>query len=239
MKKLSLEDLFSVLHDDIEHQLINVRKVLVHPVAKGDASEAVWLNLFKKYLPQRYQVDKAFIVDSNECVSDQIDVVIFDRQYTPFIFHYNGNIMLPAESVYAVFETKQICNSRNIKYAQEKISSVRQLHRTSLSIPHAGGTYPPKVLFPIIGGILTLDSEWDPPLGKSLEKVLKKAEDLGRLDFGCVASHGYFSFNKATSNYDIQYRSKPLTIFLLKLISELQFCGTVPMIDVDAYAKWI
>jgi len=34
---------------------------------------------------------------------------------------------------------------------------VRRLHRTSLPIPHAGGTYQPKALTPILGGILTFD----------------------------------------------------------------------------------
>jgi hypothetical protein len=29
------------------------------------------------------------------------------------------------------------------------------------------------------------------------------------------------------------------TAFLFKLISLLQFSGTVPMIDVEAYAKWL
>jgi len=32
---------------------------------------------------------------------------------------------------------------------------------------------------------------------------------------------------------------KPATSFLFKLISQLQFSGTVPMIDVQAYAKWL
>ena len=32
---------------------------------------------------------------------------------------------------------------------------------------------------------------------------------------------------------------KPATAFLLKLISMLQFSGTVPMIDVTAYAQWL
>jgi hypothetical protein len=32
---------------------------------------------------------------------------------------------------------------------------------------------------------------------------------------------------------------KPATAFLFKLISQLQFSGTVPMIDVEAYGKWL
>jgi len=32
---------------------------------------------------------------------------------------------------------------------------------------------------------------------------------------------------------------KPATAFLFKVIAQLQFSGTVPMIDVDTYAKWL
>ncbi len=32
---------------------------------------------------------------------------------------------------------------------------------------------------------------------------------------------------------------KPATAFLFKLISQLQFSGTVPMIDIQAYARWL
>jgi len=32
---------------------------------------------------------------------------------------------------------------------------------------------------------------------------------------------------------------RPATAFLFNLISRLQFSGTVPMIDVQAYARWL
>ncbi len=56
---------------------------------------------------------------------------------------------------------------------------------------------------------------------------------------GCVAAHGHFSFNRDTSAYDVVAGGKPATAFLFKLISQLQFSGTVPMIDVQAYARWL
>ncbi len=107
MTEWSLSQLLSGLHDDIQQRLETVRKSFGHPGTKGDASESVWLELFKKYLPERYSADTAHVVDSNGDFSEQIDVVIFDRQYTPFIFRYEGKVIIPAESVYAVFEAKQ------------------------------------------------------------------------------------------------------------------------------------
>lgn len=237
MTNWSLTTLLEGLHDDIHKQLETARKIMGHPVSKGDASEKIWLELFQTYLPKRYQAEKAFVVDSNGEFSQQMDVVIFDRQYSPFIFTYKGEIIIPAESVYAAFEAKQTINADLVKYALEKVESVRKLHRTSLPIPHAGGTYPAKPPINILGGILTFESDWNPGMGDALHNILKA--EPGGLNLGCVASHGYFSYNDKQGTYDFVTGSKPATTFLFKLISQLQFSATVPMIDVSAYSKWI
>lgn len=239
MSDWSLSKILESLHEDIQQKLKNVRESFVHPDTKGDASEIVWLKLLQTYLPRRYQVKKAHIVDSMGDFSEQIDVVIFDRQYSPFIFHYEDQIILPAESIYAVFEAKQTVNAKNIRYAQKKVQSVRKLHRTSLPIPYANGTYDPKPPISILGGILAFESDWNPPLGQPFMESLELGKDKRRLDLGCIATHGYFNYNKETSIYDISKGSKPATAFLFNLISQLQFSGTVPMIDVQAYAKWL
>ena len=155
MNDWSLSQLLSGLHDEIQQKLAIARKSFAHPGTKGDASEQVWLDMLQAYLPQRYQAASAHVVDSHGNFSDQIDVVVFDRQYSPFIFKFQGQTIVPAESVYAAFEAKQAINATQVEYAQKKVATVRRLHRTSLPIPHAGGTYPAKQLIPILGGLLT------------------------------------------------------------------------------------
>ena len=179
------------------------------------------------------------MVDSRGNFSDQIDAVVYDRQYSPFIFCYEAQTIIPAESVYAVFESRQTLNANHINYAREKVASVRRLHRTSLPIPHAGGTYPPKPLIPICGGLLTLESDWNPALGEPLRTALGDGQQSDHLDLGCVAAHGYFRFDEENKRYETYEGGKPATAFLLTLISQLQFSGTVPMIDVEAYAAWL
>lgn len=233
----SLTTVLESLHDDITNRLEIARKAMGHPVAKGDSSEKIWIELFQEYLPKRYSAEKAFIVDSKGEFSQQIDVVIFDRQYSPFIFNYKDQLVIPAESVYAVFEAKQSVNADMISYAQSKVNSVRKLHRTSLPIPHAGGTYKPKEPIKIIGGVLSFESDWTPPMGQPFESSLNK--DKGCLNIGCVASRGHFIFEESFGSYQVFKENKPATAFLLQLISLLQFAGTVPMIDVLAYLQWL
>jgi hypothetical protein len=233
----SLAQLLSGLHDDIESRLNTARKSFAHAPTKGDASERVWLDLLTTYLPQRYTAETAHVVDSKGTFSDQIDAVIFDRQYTPFIFKYEGQTIVPAESVYAVFEAKQTINAELVAYARAKAASVRKLHRTSLPIPHAGGTYDAKKPQPIMAGILTFESDWSPALGDSLTEALERGDDNDQLDIGCMAAHGIFY--KTGGNIVLSPEKKAATAFVLELIARLQELATVPMIDVRAYASWL
>jgi hypothetical protein len=238
MTDWSLSVLLGGLHDDIQQRLATARKTFAHPGTKGNASENVWLELLQTYLPHRYQAATAHVVDSLGAFSEQIDVVVFDRQYSPFIFRYQGQTIVPAESVYAAFEAKQSINAGEVSYAQKKVASVRRLHRTSLPIPSAGGILPAKPLQHIIGGLLTFESDWNPPLGKHLLDALAGAKSEGRLDLGCVAAHGLFVCD-ANGCHTITPQGKAATAFLFEIIARLQNSATVPMIDIRAYAEWL
>lgn len=233
-----LSKLLGNLHEKIAQELGSAH-VHSHPVSRGDASEQVWRKLLKKYLPRRYKVVRGKVIDSCSRVSEQIDVIVFDRQYTPLVFKREGQAFIPAESVYAVFEVKQTISAAHVRAAQEKVASVRCLHRTSLPIPHAGGTYSPKPLIHIYGGILALESDWTASLSESsLRKYLSGVSDSKFLDLGCVAKGGHF-YTDGNGKHVIGDEEKAVTIFLFKLIAVLQSSGTVSMIDTEEYVRWL
>ncbi len=240
MKEWSLAELFKSLHSKIDEELRIAKTAIEHPGTKGDTSEAIWIELLKTYLPNRYQVCGGHVVDSEGVFSDQIDIVIFDRQYSPFIFDFMGAKVVPAESVYAIFEAKQVMTAAHIEYAKAKITSVRQLTRTSLPIPTATGTAEPKQPQHIIGGILAFESSWNPELGDTLVSVLQaELTEMNRLDIGCVSAHGLFRYNADKKIFETVLSKSAATKFLLELMLELQSKATVPMIDITAYSRWL
>jgi hypothetical protein len=237
MTDWSLPNLLNGLHHGIEHRLTMARTLFEHPVMKGDASEIIWLEFLKLYLPKRYQVTKAVVVDSKGQFSDAIDIVVHDRQYTPFIFSHEGQSVVPAESVYAVFEAKQSLSASQISYAGKKAASVRKLHRTSLAVPNIYGRADPQPLQPVLAGVLTLESEWTPPINiPHIEKANELSSECA-LDIGCVAAHGIFSRKGET--IAVSLGKTPTTAFLFELIAQLQERATVPMIDIRSYAAWL
>lgn len=240
--KVELSEMFMSLQKEMRSKLETGRECFGHPTAKGDDSEHGWLEWFADYLPKRYDVKRAFVLDSRGNISDQIDVVIFDRQYSPFLLRRDSSCYVPAESVYAVLEVKQIMDKENIVYAREKAKSVRTLHRTSAPIPHAGGIYKPKELMPILSGILTYDCSWSPPFGEPFKHSLETTNIDDRLDLGCSICNGSFEarYNaEGLEHLEVATQEKALVFFFLKLTARLQELGTVAAIDLDSYLETI
>lgn len=234
-KKVDIRKIFLGLQSQMRSRLSLNRKILTHPVAKGDATELEWIDMLSAYLPSRYRADRAFVIDCEGNVSDQIDIVIYDRHYSPFILKQNGATYIPAESVYAAIEVKPTLNKTYLEYASQKAESVRRLKRTTAPIVHAGGKIDsPKKPFGILAGILTIDGKFTEALKATLIKL--SAEKF--LHFGCSLDHVSFWFKKHKEDgyfFEKSSRDEALIFFFLNLLSELQHLGTVPAIDLKAY----
>jgi hypothetical protein len=234
--KVNMKQLFLSMQNEMLAKLTTIRTFVPHPGTKGNVTESEWINWLRTYLPKRYSVDQAFVVDNTGDLSDQIDLVIYDQQYTPFVFYYEGVKYIPAESVYAIFEVKQSLNKEHILYAAEKAESVRTLKRTSVPIIHAGGTYPPRPIFNLLAGILTTSSDWNPSFGKSFEEVMRSLNPLQQLNLGCSLQGGSF-LQSTDGSMEISSEKEALIFFFLKLFTELQILGTVPAMDIDLYSR--
>ncbi len=208
-----------------------------HPTDKGANSEKNWIQWFKDYLPKRYKAAKATVIDSRGNTSDQIDIVLYDAQYSYLAFSQNEILYLPAESVYAVFEVKQDLSKAHMEYAGKKAESVRNLYRTSAAIPHAGGVYKPKPLHRILAGILTTNTKWAEPFGEPFQKCLMRYAEIQQIDCGCVLQGGAFYFDYVSQNLKKSNQEESLVYFFLQLLILLQNIGTVPAIDLAEYMK--
>lgn len=235
-KKVLLKDLFSALQETMLSEA-NFSPLLNHPTDQGDNAEKNWIEWFTKYLPKRYKAAKATVIDSHGNTSDQIDLVLYDAQYSYLAFNENGILYVPAESIYAIFEIKQEINKTYMECAGKKAASVRKLHRTSASIPHAGGVYPPKPLHRILAGILTTRNGWNSSFGKPFRKCISEFPVDQRIDCGCVLSDGGFFYDYKSDLLCTSGKEESLIYFFLQLLIQLQRIATVPAIDLGEYIK--
>lgn len=225
---VSLTELF----ENLQSQMVNMmeQKCIPHAPTKGDLTEEAWRGFFKTYLPKRYSCDKAFIIDHLGVLSDQIDVVIYDEHFSPFIFNRGGVKYIPAESVYAVFEVKPYLSKEYFEYAQQKACSVRCLKRTTAPVYCNGklkqGRQPPH----IIAGILTTHKAWENTL---VEQKLDPTSE-GFLDIGCCVNGKSWIWNDGQYLLS-QHDKNSLLTFFMALLEQLQQLGTVPAMEIRQY----
>jgi hypothetical protein len=196
--------------------------------------------MLNKLLPSRYRVTKAFVVDALGHISEQIDLVIHDRQYSPLLFNYRNAEYIPAESVYAVFEVKQMLTKSTLEYAASKAASVRRLRRTSVDVVHAGGKFPAKKPFEILAGVLALEAGWKGDISKKLCSTLDSFSKEMRLDLGCVVARAGFEADysgRRIKELTLSDPSLSVSFFVIRLLSRLQRVGTVPALDLDRYLR--
>jgi hypothetical protein len=231
-----LREAFIDVQAELELKLKRAAQSIGHAGTQGAVTEDYWIDVFRDYLPKRYEVATGFIIDSRGDRSEQIDIVIFDRHFTPTLLDQQKHRYIPAEAVYAIFESKPHIDKPYLEYAGKKAASVRKLHRTSVAIAHAGGRFDPKPPFPILAGIVAPKSSWVDGLGESFQRNLPTME-IEALDAGCALSDGAFD------TYDGALHLVPATgaliYFLFRLLAKLQSLGTVPAIDWAAYANII
>lgn len=230
-----LADIAGKLQKEMESKLEKAEPI-DHCGMKGDHYENCWISWMEAYLPSRYSVTKGKIIDCEGNMSDQIDVIIYDRVFSSPILVDDGTLMIPAESVYAVFESKSDLSSDNIRYSQNKAKSVRALKRTNAKIHHVCGDSETDNK-PILAGILTKKST----IGDYNKEIMKHnpadTDSEMRLDFGCSADgHGFFCDGETI---DFLPSSNSLVNFLYRLLTALQKHGSVAAIEYDKYLDTI
>ena len=235
--KLFLQDAFAIEQQVLQVQLELSAKSIVHDGTMGTVNESHFIQVLRSYLPKRYKIDTGIAIDSRGKTSDQIDVIIYDNQYTPVLLDQKAHRYIPAEAIYAVFESKPTINKRYLNYAANKAASVRALHRTTVEIPHAGGTYPAKSLFPIIAGIIASRIDWEDGFGVAFYRNYKKL--VGDRELNCGLAVMGHCFDKFNDNGKLTYGppKQALIFFLFRFLQKLQSLGTVPAIDWNSYAR--
>lgn len=209
-----------------------------HPITQthdgdlGEATEESWMELLKRYLPNRYAVDSAKVVDYKGHVSDQIDIVIYDPQYTPALYGDKKQRYLPRESVYAIFEVKQEVTKGTLEYAGDKLASVRALECTSASVVGNGREFPGRKPFEVLGGLLATRAQWVDGLGDTFLSNLPNDES-NKLDFVFTGESGVY----LKRDSKLLKGDASLIQGLFQFLDILNKLGTVPSIDWSQYDK--
>ncbi|MFU0791766.1 MAG: DUF6602 domain-containing protein [Virgibacillus proomii] len=78
-----------------------------HHGISGTSRELIWLDVFESLVPKKFKLAQSvFIMDSFGQISAEVDIAIYDEQYTPYVFNYGNMQFIPIEAVAAVVQSK-------------------------------------------------------------------------------------------------------------------------------------
>lgn len=123
----------------MERAIVNELNFSVnHGPTIGGFREEIWKSLFKDIIPKKFSIERSvFIIDSMGHVSNEVDLAIFDEQYTPYIFKYNTLKFIPIEAVAVVIECKSKNPDENTIEAW--VNSIDVLETSNKSIARMAG----------------------------------------------------------------------------------------------------
>jgi hypothetical protein len=230
-----LKDSFISIEKAFVTDLKKVQVQATHSGTLGDAWEDAWIDLLRKYLPTRYKVAKAFAVDHQGTTTDQLDCLIYDAHFTPILYGENKHQYVPAEAVYATFEAKASVTKADLKYAANKVKSLRKLQRTSAPLMSHLGVSEPKPLLPIIGGLLALNASWTDGLGEAFLTNFRTLTNDEKLDLVLTAESGFCDHLSVELDPEVVTGEGSLIRGLLRLLTALRSKATVPAVEWDRY----
>jgi len=129
---LGLDELFGRVSDRLKIEFEDQAKILGHPGEVGTGRENVLKSILTKYIPKRYAVESGFVVDALGNKSEQMDIIIYEVNYTPVFEIVEGKRFFPCETVVAVGQVRtEIGSRKEMQDCLSNIKSVKQLDRSN------------------------------------------------------------------------------------------------------------
>lgn len=101
-----------------------------HNLEKGQAIEEIVKKFLQEYIPKRYSVTSGFVIDTNDNISSQEDVIIYDAFNCPIYRPGERTAIIPIDNVASLLEVKSELNTSNLAESLQKIHHVRKLQKS-------------------------------------------------------------------------------------------------------------
>jgi hypothetical protein len=98
-----------------------------HSGGKGDLREDAFRAFLKEYLPGIFGVGRGEVITSENQITAELDIVIYDPSHCPLLIKSSSHSVYPIESVFGAVSVKSHLDSAELKEAYENIATLKQL----------------------------------------------------------------------------------------------------------------
>src|ERR1700722_5332375 len=110
----TIDELFKLAAETPRFDFEKIRKEIQHYPTSGQEGEELLIKFLNNHLPRRFSATSGFVIDSENKVSKQSDVLIYDAENSPVYRAGERAQILPADSVAAVIEVKAKLNKSEL-----------------------------------------------------------------------------------------------------------------------------
>ncbi|WP_192560254.1 DUF6602 domain-containing protein [Pseudomonas allokribbensis] len=190
---------------------------LNHHGLAGQIREIALRNCVVPFLTHSFHCGSGKVIDTAEKISDQLDLVVYQRKTAPPIMFASELGLFPIECVKYVFEVKSTLNASEVKDAIKKFQSLHELrsYPRMVSGETVYGENPITVLFAFSSDIS----------GSEIERYLKyDSGEIPQASVICVLGKGYWFWKDGWHGVLIKPEMPPMfefALFITGLINTL------------------
>lgn len=191
----TIDELFKLAAEGLKFEFEKIRKEVQHYLSSGQEGEELLIKFLNNHLPRRFSATSGFVIDSENRVSKQSDVLIYDAENSPVYRVGEKAQILPADSVAAVIEVKAKLNKSELEDAAKKVASVKSLKRTPVTNIDQPVTFSDLIISASLGVVFAFDSETSlRTLADNLKAINKGLPRAHWIDVIVVLGKGMISY---------------------------------------------
>lgn len=148
---MNLEKVFESIKEKMITDFQGITSAIEHKISKGQERETLIVNEYlKKYVPGNIGIARGEIVSIDDQVSPETDIILYEKNSTPYLINKEGYQVFPIECVYGVIEVKSKIDKSEIEDSFKKINKIKKMPK--LAIESQKG--------PILKSFKIYDREW-------------------------------------------------------------------------------
>ncbi len=124
MNKKILTEVF----DNLEKALYSDMSIRIqNNLEDGMYREYLVKKVLEKIVPSKYCITDGFIIDSDNNISKQMDIIIYDKNYVPPFFD-EAYTIVPIEAVIAIIQVKTTIDKKSLEDSVDNLNSINHLN---------------------------------------------------------------------------------------------------------------
>lgn len=251
---MNLENVFRAINKKMILDFQEISSEIEHRGSKGKVREIeIVYEYLSKYVPGNIGIANGEIISTNDQVSNEIDIILFEKNSTPYLLKKEGYQIFPIECVYSVIEVKSFLDKSQIEDSFKKILKVKNMPKLSFEpqkgpiITHTNLYDSEWQFFPTVGFVIAYDSIDLKTLNQHLEDLNNIHPIEKRIDSVWVLNKGMIvNFNTENEMIELAPNSKTITrpimsenpLMLLTIqLQSILLSGFMPHFNLKSYLK--